>query len=302
MMNNFHNPVLLKECIEGLNINANGIYVDATFGGGGHSVEILKKIESGKVIAFDQDQDAILKNNIKDKRLVVLNQNFKYLKNGLTSLGIDQIDGLIADLGISSYQLDTPSRGFSFNASSKLDMRMNQNSSFSAKDILNHYKEEELNNLFRVYADFNNPSKITSVIINFRKKKEITNITEFTQLLKTVFKGPKKNKLLARIFQAIRIEVNSEIDCLKDLLTNSLKLIKPKGRLVIMSYHSVEDRIVKNFFKFGGFNSFPKVGIYQNEPSPFLVITKKPIQANVKEIENNNRARSAKLRIAEFKG
>jgi len=302
MMNDFHNPVLLKECIEGLNINENGIYVDATFGGGGHSLGILKKIVSGKVIAFDQDKDAILRNNITDKRLVVLNQNFKYLKNGLTSLGIDQIDGLIADLGISSYQLDTSSRGFSFNSSSQLDMRMNQSSSLSAKDILNNYKEEQLNNLFRVYADFNNPSKITSLIIHFRKKKEINTITEFTQLLNTIFKGPKKNKLLARVFQAIRIEVNNEIGCLKELLTSSLKLIKPKGRLVIMSYHSIEDRVVKNFFKFGGFNPFPKVGIYQNEPSPFSVITKKPIQADIKEIENNNRARSAKLRIAEFKG
>ena len=301
MMNNFHNPVLLQECIDGLNVNKNGIYVDATFGGGGHTLAILKKIQSGKVIAFDRDRDAISNNKIVDKNLMILNQNFKYLKNGLASLGIQQIDGLIADLGLSSYQLDTDNRGFSFNSSSNLDMRMNQESSFTAKDILNNYKEEQLSNLFRLYADFKNPSKISSAIINFRKTQQFENISDFKKLLSTVFKGPKQNKFLARVFQAIRMEVNSEIDCLKELLINSLKLIKPKGRLVIISYHSIEDRIVKNFFKFGTFNSFPKVGIYQNEPSPFLIITKKPIKATVKEINKNNRARSAKLRIAEIK-
>jgi len=220
----------------------------------------------------------------------------------LASLGINKIDGLIADLGLSSHQLDTDSRGFSFNANANLDMRMNQEASFTAKDILNNYKEDQLNNLFRIYADFSNPSKISSAIINFRKKQQFESIQDFKNILSTLFKGPKKNKFFARAFQAIRIEVNNEIDCLKELLTNVLKLIKPKGRLSIISYHSIEDRMIKNFFRFGGFDSFPKTDIYQNEPSPFLVITKKPIKANFTEIQNNNRARSAKLRIAEFKG
>ena len=220
----------------------------------------------------------------------------------MASLGINKIDGLIADLGLSSHQLDTDSRGFSFNANANLDMRMNQEASFTAKDILNNYKEDQLNNLFRIYADFSNPSKISSAIINFRKKQQFESIQDFKNILSTLFKGPKKNKFFARAFQAIRIEVNNEIDCLKELLTNVLKLIKPKGRLSIISYHSIEDRMIKNFFRFGGFDSFPKTDIYQNEPSPFLVITKKPIKANFTEIQNNNRARSAKLRIAEFKG
>ena len=223
-MSNFHNPVLLQESIEGLNINKNGIYVDATFGGGGHTLGILEKLKSGKIIAFDRDQDAILKNKISDKRVIILNQNFKYLKNGLSSLGVNQIDGLIADLGISSYQLDTESRGFSFNSSANLDMRMNQQSSLSAVDILNNYKKEELNNLFRIYADFTNPNKITSAIINFRKKNKIKGTKDFVHILSAIFKGPKKNKFFARIFQAIRIEVNNEIDCLKELLTPGIPL------------------------------------------------------------------------------
>lgn len=300
-MNNFHEPVLLKESIQGLNVNANGIYVDATFGGGGHTSAILEKIKSGKIIAFDRDQDAILKNKISDNRVIVLNQNFKYLKNGLDSLGVNQIDGLIADLGISSHQLDTESRGFSFNSSQNLDMRMNQKSSFTALDVLNTYQKEELNDVFRKYADFPNPKKITAAIINSRKTNSIKETNQFIQILNTVFKGIKKNKLFARVFQAIRIEVNNEIGCLKDLLRGSLKVIKPQGRIVIISYHSIEDRLVKNFFRYGGFDAFPKMDFYQNQPSPFSIITKKPIKATLQEIKQNNRARSARLRIAELK-
>ena len=300
-MKSFHNPVLLNESIEGLNINENGIYVDATFGGGGHSLAIVNKIKSGKVIAFDQDIDAISRNEINDKRLTILNQNFKYLKNGLDSLGVKKIDGLIADLGISSYQLDTDHRGLSFNANSDLDMRMNQKSSVCAKQIINNYKAEELNKLFSEYADFKNPKNITSHILEGRIIKEIKTVKEFTEILSKTLRGPKKNQLLARAYQAIRIEVNKEIECLKELLLCGLKLLKPKGRIVVISYHSVEDKIVKNFFRYGGFNSFPQSGIYKNEPSPFSVITKKPIKACIKEIEINNRARSARLRIAQLK-
>jgi len=299
-MNNFHNPVLLYDCIDNLNINENGIYVDATFGGGGHSLAILNKIKSGKVIAFDQDGDAILRNQANDKRLTILNQNFKYLKNGLDSLGISKIDGLIADLGVSSYQLDTDHRGFSFNSNSDLDMRMNQKSNICAKQIINSYKEVDLNKLFKEYADFKNPSRITSVIIKNRAIKEIKSVSDLTSILSEIFKGPKKNKLLARAFQAIRIEVNNEIECLKELLLSTINVLNTNGRIVVISYHSVEDRIIKNFFKYGGFNSFPRSNIYKNEPSPFKVITKKPIKASPVEIKNNSRARSARLRVAQL--
>ena len=260
----------------------------------------MNKIKSGKVIAFDQDGDAILRNQTNDKRLTILNQNFKYLKNGLDSLGISKIDGLIADLGISSYQLDTDHRGFSFNSKSDLDMRMNQKSNICAKQIINNYKEEDLNKLFNEYADFKNPSRISSAIIKNRAIKDIKRVDDLTRILCEIFKGPKKNKLLARTFQAIRIEVNKEVECLKELLLSTKSVLNTNGRIVVISYHSVEDRIVKNFFKYGGFNSFPKSNIYKNEPSPFKIVTKRPITASDKEIKNNSRARSARLRVAQL--
>ena len=299
-MREFHNPVMLTESIEALKIKRKGIYVDATYGGGGHSKEILKKINSqGKLIVFDQDSEAILENKITDDRIVMMNKNFRYLKNCLVSIGIDKIDGIIADLGISSHQINTE-RGFSFNSKSELDMRMNKSGSLSAKEVLNEYSKENLSRIFKEHADFSNSLKLAEKIISYRKK----NIIKFSEDLLTLFSGcfyvPKKNQFFARIFQAIRIEVNDELNALKELLTSSLNVLRPGGRLVIISYHSIEDRIVKTFMKFGHFDAFPKKDFFGNQFRPFNLVNKKPILPSIKEMNLNSRSRSAKMRVAEI--
>ena len=297
----YHSPVMLEEAVTGLNIKNDGVYVDVTFGGGGHSKEILRQLgPEGKLIAFDQDKDAIL-NTIEDSRFILINENFKFMKRFLKFHNINIVDGVLADFGVSSHQFDKPERGFSIRFDSYLDMRMDQEASVSAKTIINEYEESDLKNIFKNYGELRIAPAIARSIVEARTRRPIETSLQLRKILERYLTRGRQNKTLAQIYQAIRIEVNKEIECLKELLLCGLKLLKPKGRIVVISYHSVEDRIVKNFFRYGGFNSFPQSGIYKNEPSPFSVITKKPIKACLKEIEINNRARSARLRIAQLK-
>ena len=299
-MNKFHCPVMLQESVEGLKIKDEGVYVDATFGGGGHTKEILKRLQSGKVIVFDQDKEAISENTINDDRIIIMNKNFKYIYTCLSSIGISQIDGLIADLGVSSHQIKS-NRGFSFNTNFQLDMRMNKSATLTAREVLNTYDKKNLSRIFKHHSDFSNSEKLAEKIITYRKENTIEYPNDLLKAFKGHFLPSKKNKFFARIFQAIRIEVNDEIESLKQLLKSSLRLIKPGGRLVVISYHSIEDRVVKNFMKFGGFNPFPTKDFFGNQHRPFNVISKKPILPNSAEIKMNNRSRSGKLRIAEVK-
>jgi 16S rRNA (cytosine1402-N4)-methyltransferase len=299
-MNDFHDPVLLTESISALKVKKNGVYVDATFGGGGHSNEILKKLsKDGKLIVFDLDEEAIKKNKIIDDRVITMNKNFRYIKNCINSLGLFKIDGILVDLGVSSFQINKE-RGFSFKSNTDLDMRMNQSASFSAIEILNNYDEESISRILKEHADFSNSKKLAQKIILYREKNKITSTEDIEKIFKGVYYVPKKNQFFARIFQAIRIEVNDELNSLKDLLKSSLNLLNPHSRLVVISYHSIEDRIVKTFMKFGHFKSYPKKDFYGNQFRPFTLINKKPIIPSDNEIRLNNRARSAKMRIAEF--
>ena len=299
-MNDFHNPVLLKASIKGLKIKKEGVYVDSTYGGGGHSKEILKSLgKEGKLVAFDQDDEAIDKNIIRDERLIMINNNFRYIKNCLNSIGISKVDGIIADLGLSSHQINT-SRGFSFNTDQELDMRMNKNSELSAQEILNQYDKENLSRMLNEHSDFKNCDKLAEKLISHRKTKKIITSNDLINVFSGFYYYPKRNQFFARIFQAIRMEVNDEINSLKELLTNTLEILKPGGRLVVISYHSIEDRLVKNFMKFGHFKSFPQEDFFGNKFSPFDLINKKPLMASSRELTLNSRSRSAKLRIAEF--
>lgn len=299
-MSKFHQPVMLLESISGLKIKDGGVYVDVTFGGGGHASKILKDLKKGKLIVFDQDQEAIASNKIKDDRMIIMDKNFRYISNCLNNIGVAKIDGLIADLGVSSHQIDSD-RGFSFNSNIPLDMRMNKVASRNAQDILNKYDKKSLSKIFKDHSDFTNSDYLAEKIVEYRKQKTITFSKDLLEAFRGSFFPAKKNKFFARIFQAIRIEVNDEIESLKKLLQSSLELLSPGGRLVVISYHSIEDRIVKNFMRFGKFESFPEKDFFGNPFRPFELINKKPILASSKEIEINNRARSAKLRIAEFK-
>jgi 16S rRNA (cytosine1402-N4)-methyltransferase len=296
----YHNPVLLKECIDGLNINPAGIYVDVTFGGGGHSKEILKRLTTGKLYAFDQDADAV-KNKIDDPRFTLIQQNFKYLKNFLKMYNALPIDGLLADLGVSSHQFDEAERGFSTRFEAKLDMRMDQNSTLTAAEILNTYSEADLKRIFRLYGEVENAGYLASIIYHNRKDKEIQTVNDLKVMITKCVKRGKENQYYAQVFQALRIEVNKELDVLQELLLQTLDILKPGGRAVIMSYHSLEDRLVKNFFKSGKFEGEVEKDFYGNQLTPFTMITRKPIVPSEKEVEENPRSRSAKLRIAEKK-
>lgn len=294
----YHNPVLLKECIDGLNINPEGIYVDVTFGGGGHSKEILKHLTTGKLFAFDQDDDAV-KNKIDDPKFVLIKQNFRFLKNFLKLYNALPIDGLLADLGVSSHQFDEAERGFSIRFNAKLDMRMDRNSNQTAADILNTYSEEELKRVFKLYGEVNNAGYLASIIFHTRKEKKIETVDDLKAAITKCVRKGKENQYYAQVFQALRIEVNKELDALQELLTQSLDVLKPNGRLVVMSYHSLEDRLVKNFMRSGKFEGEVEKDFYGNQLTPFKQITRKPIVPTEQEIEQNNRARSAKLRVAE---
>jgi|TARA_S200000501_G_C20780376_1_gene724754 16S rRNA (cytosine1402-N4)-methyltransferase len=298
MIKMYHNPVLLRESIIGLNINPNGIYVDATFGGGGHSTEILNNLNSsGRLIAFDQDQDAI-ENKILDKRVSLVKSNFKYLNNYLNYFQINKIDGLLADFGISSYQIDNEKRGFSTRFDSELDMRMNNSQKTDAKAVINDYKKDQLEYIFRNFGELKNYKRVTEKIISERTKKYIDTTNDLKTILKSLTNSKEENKFFAKVFQAIRIEVNEELEVIKTLLDKSLKYLKKGGRLVCISYHSLEDRLVKKFIQNGGFTNETSTDLYGNKDLKLKKIGKM-ITPSEKEIIKNNRSRSAKLRIAE---
>ena len=294
----YHNPVLLYESISGLNINPSGIYVDVTYGGGGHSQEILKNLNSnGKLIAFDQDQDAI-KNRSNDSRLNLVKSNFKYLNNFLNYFQIKEIDGLLADFGISSHQINNKNRGFSTRFNSELDMRMNSTQKIDAKIIINDYDKDQLEYIFKNFGELKNYKKVTEKIIFERAKKSIDTTGDLKKILTPLVKSKDENRFLAQVFQSIRIEVNDELEVIRTLLSDSSKYIKKGGRLVCISYHSLEDRIVKKFIQNGGYNDEVPTDLYGNKNFIFKKVGKM-ITPSSEEIKLNNRSRSAKLRIAE---
>jgi 16S rRNA (cytosine1402-N4)-methyltransferase len=295
----YHNPVLLEESIQGLHISPDGTYVDVTFGGGGHSRAILKALApSGKLIAFDQDPDA--QNNLFEaENFVFVPANFKYLQNHLRALGIKGVDGILADLGVSSHQFDSAERGFSLRFKGDLDMRMNQAGSKSAKTIINEYSEDQLYKIFREYGEIEGLKRLVETILKTRQLKSINTTEELCDILAPILPRKKEHKFLAQVFQALRIEVNDELDVLKDFLLQCERCLNPGGRLVVISYHSLEDRLVKNYIKRGSFDGKIEKDFYGNIQKPFTEITRKAIVPSAEEIETNNRARSAKLRIAE---
>lgn len=296
-MSEYHNPVLLKDSVDALIINESGIYVDCTFGGGGHSREILNRLDqNGKLFSFDQDVDAI-RNKIDDDRFELVEQNFRFLKNNLRFRGVKQVDGVLGDLGVSSHQFDTPERGFSTRFDGELDMRMNQNAALSAKTIINEYEEEELARIFYDFGELQGSYRLAREVVKARADKQIETIEELKQVFSFIPKM-KENKFFAQMFQALRIEVNDEMAALKDMLTQCGEVIKPGGRLVIISYHSLEDRLIKRYMKNGMFEGEPERDMYGNWSAPFKPLQSKVIVPTQEEINENPRARSAKMRIA----
>ncbi len=294
----YHKPALLEESIEGLNIKENGIYVDATFGGGGHANAILERLKNGKLFVFDQDIDA-LKNSKNDKNLYTIHSNFRYMREKLSEQDISKVDGIIADLGVSSHQIDTPERGFSTRFDAPLDMRMNTTETQTAADIVNSYSVSKLTLIFSEYGEIANSHRLAQAIGNARAEQTIHTTGELIEAIKECTPAQYQHKYLAKVFQALRLELNQEIDALKDLLKQSADLLNVGGRLVVISYHSLEDRLVKNYMRAGNFEGIPEKNMYGHDIKPFDPITRKPIIPTEAEIETNNRARSAKLRIAE---
>ena len=297
-MSNYHTPVMLQECIDGLNIRPDGTYVDVTFGGGGHSREILKHLgEDGTLVAFDQDADA-QKNLIADDRFVFVDQNFRYLKNFCRLHNAYPVDGILADLGVSSYQFDQADRGFSIRFDAELDMRMNQSSTLTAKDVVNNYTEAELHRIFGIYGEIQNAKSLANTVVTARLNTPIVTVADLKNAISARIPRGKENKYLAQVFQALRIEVNQELEALKDFLIQSADVLVSGGRLVVMSYHSLEDRLVKNFIAKGKFSGEVEKDFFGNDQKPFDAVSRGAITASNDEIEKNNRARSAKLRIA----
>lgn len=295
----YHRPALLSESVEALAINKDGIFVDVTFGGGGHSKLILDSLgENGKLYAFDQDPDA-KRNAIDDKRFTLIQQNFSYLKNYLKMYRAIPIDGLLADLGVSFHQFDQPERGFSFRFNGPLDMRMDKSRDLTAAKIINEYSEEDLTALFKNYGELNHAKKIAAVLVEKRTEAPIVEINQLLNCLKTFVPERHAHKFYAQVFQALRIEVNAELKVIEDLLEQSLEVIKKGGRFAVITYHSLEDRLVKNFFKTGNVQGKLEKDFYGNVLRPFEPVNRKPIIPSEKEIGDNNRARSAKLRVAE---
>lgn len=292
----YHNPVLLNRSVEDLVTNPSGIYVDVTFGGGGHSRKILEKLSpKGKLYSFDQDLDA-LKNTIDDERFTLINQNFRFLENSLMAFGLGKVDGVLADLGVSSHQFDEAQRGFSTRSNAPLDMRMNVMQHLDAKKVINEYEEDQIADLLYYYGELRDGRKLAREIVRVRK----TKIIETTDDLKNIFSfipAFKQNKFFAQVFQAIRIEVNQELEALKEMLVQSHRILKPNGRLVVISYHSLEDRLVKRFLKNGMFEGEQPRDIYGNFPKSFDLLQTKAIIPDSEEIEENSRARSAKMRV-----
>ncbi|MDB5144159.1 MAG: rsmH [Mucilaginibacter sp.] len=297
-MSNYHTPVMLKECIEGLNIRPDGTYVDVTFGGGGHSREIMKHLgDGGRLLAFDQDADA-QQNVIADDRFEFIDQNFRYLKNFSRLHNAIPVDGILADLGVSSYQFDQAERGFSIRFDADLDMRMNRSGGLSAKDVVNTYDEADLHRIFGIYGEIKNAKSLARTIVTARLNTPINTVADLKNVIIGLIPRGKENKYLAQVFQALRIEVNQELEALKDFLIQSAEVLVSGGRLVVMSYHSLEDRLVKNFIAKGKFSGEVEKDFYGNDQKPFEAVSRGAITASEEEIKNNNRARSAKLRIA----
>lgn len=296
----YHHSVLLQETVDGLAIKPDGVYVDVTFGGGGHSREILSRLnENGRLFAFDQDEDA-LSNAIDDDRFVLINENFQFMKRFLRFHGIKEVDGILADLGVSSHQFDVPERGFSTRFEADLDMRMSQKNELTAYQVVNEYSQEELFNVLKMYGELSNAGAIAKAIVEARENENIVSSNQLKSVLKRFLPEHKSHKILAQIYQGIRIEVNQEIEVLKAFLEQTDKLLKPGGRLSIMSYHSLEDRLVKRYMRDGMFEGQPEKDFFGNVSVPFKKIGKMTVPSQ-EEIKRNNRARSAKLRIAEKK-
>ena len=296
----YHNPVLLKETVAGLNIKPDGIYVDVTFGGGGHSKEILSHLnENGKLFGFDQDEDA-WENALPDERFTLIQENFRFIKRFLRFNGVKKVDGILADLGVSSHQFDVPERGFSTRFDAELDMRMSKKNDVTAFQIVNQYDDANLRRIFYDYGELSSAPALARTIIEAREQEEIRNTEQLKNVLARFLPNNKAHKILAQIYQAIRIEVNQEMEVLKEFLIQSLEILNPEGRLSVISYHSLEDRLVKRFMKNGIFEGEPEKDFFGNFEVPFKLIGKMIVPSN-EEIKMNNRARSAKLRIAEKK-
>lgn len=297
----YHVPVLLHESIKGLNINPNGTYLDLTFGGGGHAREIIKHLSpKGRLIAFDQDEEAFA-NTIDDNRFMLIRSNFKFFQNFLKYYKIQTVDGILADLGVSSRHLDSPQRGFSFRFNGPLDMRMNQQAILTAEKIINDYDETMLRNVLALYGELKNARKVASTIVNQRIKNRISTIEQLSSLVEPLFPNQQRNKMLAKLFQALRIEVNGEMEALKKMFLQTENVLSTDGRIVVISYHSLEDRIAKNFLRTGNFQGEKQTDFYGNIISNFEQVNRKVIVPTNEEIERNPRARSAKLRIGRKK-
>jgi 16S rRNA (cytosine1402-N4)-methyltransferase len=294
----YHEPVLLKECIEGLNIKPNGVYVDVTFGSGGHSEEIAQFLDQGRLIAFDRDPDAAV--NLKaETRIELITQNYRYLKNFLGFSGIRKIDGLLADLGISSWQIDNPDRGFSTRFDGALDMRMDKTGGLTAAEVVNMYPAERLIEIFQTYGEIHNPRRLVLEIERARSLEPVMTTGDLRIIASACAARGKENQYLAQVFQAIRIEVNEELDSLREMLIQAVDLLNTGGRIVIISYHSLEDRMVKNFFRSGNFEGREEKDFFGRSLSPLRPVSRKAIRPAEEELSRNPRSRSARLRIAE---
>lgn len=297
----YHVPVLLEESVNGMNLQPNGIYVDVTFGGGGHSKEILRQgDDSIRLLSFDQDEDAE-KNIVNDDRFTFVRSNFRYLHNFLRYYGVEKVDAILADLGVSSHHFDDSERGFSFRFEGKLDMRMNKRAGITAAEIVNTYDEERLADIFYLYGELKNSRKLAAAIVKARKARQIITIGDFLEIVKPLFGREREKKELAKVFQALRIEVNQEMEALKEMLNAAIETLKPGGRLVVITYHSLEDRMVKNIMKTGNIEGKTLQDYFGNIQTPFRMVNNKVIIASDEEVARNPRSRSAKLRIAEKK-
>ncbi|MDR0962447.1 MAG: 16S rRNA (cytosine(1402)-N(4))-methyltransferase RsmH [Mediterranea sp.] len=300
--NNYHVPVLLLPSVDGMNIHPDGTYVDVTFGGGGHSREILSRLrDGGRLLSFDQDEDAE-QNIVDDPHFTFVCSNFRYLHNFLRYYDVEQVDGILADLGVSSHHFDDSERGFSFRFDGALDMRMNKRAGITAADVVNDYDEEQLANVFYLYGELKNSRKLAAVIVKARARQKITTINDFLELIKPLFGREREKKELAKVFQALRIEVNQEMEALKEMLYAATKALKPGGRLVVITYHSLEDRMVKNIMKTGNVEGKQEKDFFGKLLTPFRLINNKVITPDDTELLQNPRSRSAKLRIAEKVG
>ncbi len=297
-MSNYHQPVLLHESIEWLKINPHGVYADLTFGGGGHSREILNHLQDGKLIAFDTDQDAKA-NRMNDERLIFIPENFRFLKDALNRIGIKKADGILADLGVSSHQFDTAARGFSFRSNAPLDMRMNRSLAFSAEELINTYSETQLKQVLGNYGEIEKAGRMAKALVARRMKKRIETTGELSEVVLQFSERGKENQLLARVFQALRMEVNDETGALEEMLMQSAEVINQGGRLVVISYHSLEDRMVKNFMRSGNTSGEQIKDLKGNLIRPFKPLTNKPVAPGTEELSHNPRSRSARLRAAE---